>query len=82
MNGIIEMAQSVFQTSAVRIGVPEKLGGIEEDYEGPEWATAIGLVIGSKNNVPRRENRRKVRKTSSERSGKDNAFKKFIKSLF
>ncbi len=82
MNGIIEMAQSVFQTSAVRIGVPEKLGGIEDDYAGPEWATAIGLVIGSKNNVPHRENRRKVRKSSSEKSAKDSVFKKFIRSLF
>lgn len=82
MNGIIEMAQSVFQTSAVRIGVPEKLGGIEDDYSGPEWATAIGLVIGSKNSTPRRERSRKGRKTSSEKSGKENAFKKFLKSLF
>ncbi len=85
MNGIVEMAESVFRTSAVRIGVPEKLGGIEEEYSGPEWATAIGLVIGNKDNVLRRESGKGRRRSSSERNGngkKENPVAKFFRNLF
>ncbi len=85
MNGIVEMAQDVFQTSAVRIGLPEKLGGLEDEYSGPEWATAIGLVIGNRNNVQHRDSRRGRRRSSGEKNEKsrgESPIRKFFKSLF
>ncbi len=51
MEGVVELAQDVFGTSSVRIGIPEKLGGIEEDYREPEWATAVGLVLANRNSA-------------------------------
>ena len=51
MEGVLELAKNVFGTTAVRLGIPESLGGIEEDYRKPEWATAIGLVISQRDSV-------------------------------
>lgn len=51
MEGVLELAKDVFRTESVRLGMPESLGGIEEDYRKPEWATAIGLVISQKDAV-------------------------------
>ncbi len=49
LSGVVELAQAVFRTSAVRIGEPCNLGGIEEQYKSPEYATAVGLVLENKN---------------------------------
>lgn len=62
MEGVIELAQDVFKTSAVRIGVPESLGGIEEEYRNPEFATAIGLLVANKGMVAARDSRHKRQK--------------------
>ena len=51
MEGVLELAKDVFRTESVRLGIPESLGGIEEDYRKTEWATAIGLVISQKDAV-------------------------------
>lgn len=48
LDGAVEVAESVFRTTAVRVGQPIRLGGIEEDYAGPEWATAVGLAVAFK----------------------------------
>ncbi len=45
--GIAELAQHVFKTTAVRLGVPGNLGGIVDEYRTPEYATAVGLVVGN-----------------------------------
>lgn len=83
MDGVLEMAQKVFDTSAVRIGYPEKLGGIEEDYEGPEWATVIGLVKCCKEQVVQQPKKMKKMKTSNRSSSPiENKFIKLLKSLF
>ena len=44
LTGVVEVAGEVFDTSAVRIGVPGLLGGIKGDYRSPEFATVMGLV--------------------------------------
>ena len=44
LTGIIEVASEVFETSAVRIGVPGLLGNIKGEYRGSEFATVMGLV--------------------------------------
>ncbi len=61
LSGAVELAEYVFGTSSVRIGVPSSLGGIEESYRTPEFATAVGLVLADKENV---------RVSSSEKGGK------------
>ncbi|MBR5866502.1 MAG: cell division protein FtsA [Spirochaetaceae bacterium] len=45
--GISELAQHVFKTTSVRLGVPGNLGGIVDEYRKPEYATAVGLVVGN-----------------------------------
>ncbi len=68
MEGVLELAMNVFGTTAVRLGIPESLGGIEEDYRKPEWATAIGLVISQRDSVVQaaKNPKRKKRAGSSE----------------
>ena len=44
LTGVIEVASEVFETSAVRIGVPGLLGHIKGEYRGSEFATVMGIV--------------------------------------
>ena len=39
-----EIAKKVLE-AAVKIGVPQKLGGVAESIEKPEFATAVGLAM-------------------------------------
>ena len=43
MEGVVELAESIFQTS-VRLGVPEKFSGMENILRNPIYATSIGLL--------------------------------------
>ena len=83
MDGVIELAQNVFKTSSVRLGVPENLGGITEDYRHPDFATAIGLVVSNKSFAQEKDNKKRIKsnRTKSENNG-GNFFKKIFKSLF
>lgn len=85
MDGVIELAQNVFKTSSVRLGVPENLGGIEEDYRRPDFATVIGLVMANKTLVQGRDTRKKSRspvsKKTKQKSG-ESVIKKIFKSFF
>lgn len=83
MEGVVELAQAVFHTSSVRLGIPEKLGGIEEDYRKAEFATAVGLVIQNKN-AELETSPRKKRKPQSGNSGKNSGSRvsRFFRSLF
>lgn len=85
MDGVIELAQNVFKTSSVRLGVPELLGGIPEDYRRPDYATVIGLVLANKSLIQSKDNRKKSKvhgaKKAKEKSG-ESVFKKIFKSLF
>jgi cell division protein FtsA len=49
MNGVVELVQEVFGTSSVRIGIPEYMGGVVENYRNPEWSTAVGLIVANRN---------------------------------
>ena len=85
MNGVIELAQEVFHTSSVRLGVPENLGGIEEDYRRPDFATVIGLVLANKSLAQAKDSRRKSKTRSSKKEkseGGESVLKKIFKSLF
>lgn len=80
MQGVVELAQNVFGTTAVRLGIPESLGGIEEDYRKPEFATAIGLIQAQKNQykIPDRA----AKKASRSGNGGESFIKKILKQLF
>jgi len=43
MEGVVELAESIFQTS-VRLGVPSKFHGMETILQNPIYATSIGLI--------------------------------------
>ena len=85
MEGIVELAQNVFKTSSVRLGIPENLGGVEEDYRRPDFATAIGLIVANKQYVTNRDSRKRGRTGGGkhrDNQGKENILKKIFKSLF
>ncbi len=48
LNGIVDVAEQIFD-APTRIGVPERdrFGGLVDGMQGPEWAVAAGLVLGS-----------------------------------
>lgn len=83
MEGVVELAQAIFKTSSVRVGVPEAMGGVEEEYRKPEFATAVGLISANQKLLTERGRTKKVKKQSS--SGKNNEgsmLKRLFKSLF
>lgn len=81
MEGVVELAQNVFRTSSVRIGVPENLGGIEEDYRRPDFATAIGLVVANKK-MAETKNTHKKMKNHIAKKDKDTENKSIIVKIF
>ena len=84
MEGVIDLAQKVFHTTSVRLGVPESLGGIEEDYKRPDFATVIGLVLANKSlaSGKDRSRRTKGRPVHKEKQKGESVLKKIFKSLF
>ncbi len=43
MEGVVELAESIFQTS-VRLGIPNKFTGMESILQNPIYAKSKGLV--------------------------------------
>lgn len=83
MEGVVELAQEVFKTRSVRIGIPEKLKGRESEYRKPEFSTVIGLVLASKNAVQEKINNKSKKLFSSSQGEKgESFFKRVMKSLF
>ena len=84
MDGVIDLAQKVFHTRSVRLGVPESLGGIEEDYRRPDYATVIGLVLANKSLAAGKEKgrRSKGHVVKKEKQKGESVLKKIFKSLF
>lgn len=83
MPGVVELAQMVFGTSAVRIGKLENLDGLEQKYRGPEFATVIGLI---QSQVAQYESAgqsdKTARKQGSGTGKRENFIKKIIDKLF
>ena len=82
MEGVVELAQEVFKTSSVRCGVPESLGGLEEEYRKPEFATAIGLVVANKGIVNTRDTRRRPKKASGAKGEKKESILSRLRKVF
>ncbi|MBQ0050528.1 MAG: cell division protein FtsA [Treponema sp.] len=81
--GCLEMAQSVFQTSSVRLGVPQPLGGMENNYRYPEYATAVGLILAHKEHLKSAE-KEVIKKKHSEpkKTGEESIISKLMKKFF
>ena len=45
MPGATELASEIFDTAAVRLGIPGTFGGLTGEYRSPEFATAVGLIL-------------------------------------
>lgn len=80
MEGAVELAQAKFRTSAVRLGVPEYLGGDEKTYRRPDFATVIGLVQAN-NLIPKSKLRRPANGNKKGKE-KENILKKFRDTFF
>ncbi len=52
MDGMLEMCEQIFDCQA-RKGTPKGLGGLADTVNGPEWATAAGLLLWSFRNRDR-----------------------------
>ena len=83
IEGAVELAEKVFGTSAVRLGIPGKWGGIEEEYRLPEYATAVGLVVANKNlvQVKGKKDRRR-REPDRDKDTGDSLWQRIKKSCF
>ncbi len=81
MPGIVELAQSVWRTENVRIGEVSDLGGADQSYRSPDFATVVGLVLANKDEVASggRHHKSKEPKNSS---SKESWWKRFTKSFF
>ncbi len=82
LNGVVELAQAVFGTSSVRIGEPGNLGGIEEQYRSPEYATAVGLVLANKDFVEIEDSKKKSRINNNEMKESGSSFFKGVSAVF
>lgn len=85
--GCLELTEAVFGTSSVRLGIPQGLGGMEDKYRFPEWATSVGLVLARKE-MPRKTDddrkRGKAKHKPSEKAddGKESMLSRFMRKFF
>ena len=83
MPGIVELAQNVFGTIAVRIGESADFGGVDTSYREPDFATVVGLVMVNKGSDDADKGKRKNKhKEEDAGSGKTGVFDKFKKLFF
>jgi len=84
MEGVDELAKSVFKTSSVRIGKPGNLGGITEDYQSPDFATAVGLVVSNTKYAENKTNHKKFigHIAKKEKNTENDKLKNFFKLFF
>lgn len=85
MEGVVDLAQYVFKTSSVRIGYPDSIGGVEEDYRKPDFATAIGLVVSYQSMLQKTDSKRNKKRSANKKTAKkggDGFLKSMIKKLF
>lgn len=84
--GAVELAEAVFGTSSVRLGIPQALGGMEDKYRYPEWATAVGLLLARKEIPEPEENRRGKAKKKTlgnhDNDGKESVLTKIMRAFF
>jgi cell division protein FtsA len=78
MPGAVELAQEIFR-SAARVGRPVNLGGVAHEYQSPEYATAIGLLLYGANQAQTEGRDPRVRERSP---GVVEGLKKWLRNFF
>ena len=80
MQGATELASEIFDTPAVRLGIPGTFGGLTGEYRSPEFAAVLGLILSQyKRSTPAGEEKKKNEDESGKFVGK---IKDFWKNLF
>lgn len=80
MPGVVELTQSVFRSSSVRVACGPDLGGADDSYRNPEYSTAVGLVIANKD-VEFVTNKKRKKNTDCQDKNKSSWFKNLIRRL-
>lgn len=81
MPGAVQLAEDVFGTTAVRLGIPGDFGGLQEEYRKPDYATAVGLVVGSINQLGG-EGASDFKRREEKSSSKGSTWSRFLKKFF
>ncbi len=55
INGASELAEKVFGTPTVRIGIPSTIGGLTGEYRSPEYAAVLGLILRQYENMSKED---------------------------
>ena len=82
MNGIVQLAQSVWGTTSVRIGEVADLGGLDKSYRNPDFATAVGLVSANKDEEIVRHGKKKAGADGKKSGNFADGLKKLWNNLF
>jgi cell division protein FtsA len=82
MEGVVELAESVFKPLSVRVGKPENLGGIQENYRRPDFATVIGLILANKNLAVRKDRKKRNKRHIDKQNKNEDGFLTKLKKLF
>ena len=80
MQGATELASEIFDTPAVRLGIPGTFGGLTGEYRSPEFAAVLGLILSQyKQRAASGEETKKIEAEQGKIVGK---LKDFWKNLF
>lgn len=84
MPGVVDLASQVFETSAVRIGHPAKMGGLFDEYYTPEFATATGIILSyaDRRKQAIEDNSMAMRSANQKQSGVAKGFMRWLKEFF
>ena len=89
MHGIVQLAQSVWRTSSVRVGECPDMGRLPDSngtfYRSADFATVTGLMLANKKNAGKEKSRRVKVKRDDENSiaeGVGTKIKSFFKKFF
>lgn len=83
--GCVELAEAVFQTASVRLGIPVAMEGMKEKYCSPEWATGVGLILARKVESEENSSKHEKSKLKSSKKGdneKENVLSRIMRALF
>ncbi|MFN2312581.1 MAG: cell division protein FtsA, partial [Spirochaetia bacterium] len=76
--GAVELAQEMFGCAA-RVGLPGQHGGLTDQYQTPELATAVGLVLYAAEGMEPAGGNRKINKESASMLG---GFGRWLRNFF
>ncbi len=85
MPGAVELAKNVFGTTAVRVGECPRMGALDDEFRGSDFATVMGLVIANKDREEDSRSNKKSRVSDlfkKNSNGKESFFEKIKRTFF